>query len=143
MTKNERKIYNAKWHRDHPSYSRDWGRDNPEKVSQKNCRYYKSHKDRLDSENRKRLKNNPALKVAANHRRRARELRAEGTFTASQWNDLCALYGYMCLCCNKHKPLEADHVVPISKGGTNFISNIQPLCRRCNAKKSTDSIDYR
>lgn len=33
------------------------------------------------------------------------------------------------------KRIEADHIKPLPKGGTNYIWNIQPLCRNCNAKK--------
>jgi 5-methylcytosine-specific restriction endonuclease McrA len=36
------------------------------------------------------------------------------------------------LCCGEAKPLTVDHVVPVSKGGSNDISNIQPLCLECN-----------
>lgn len=28
-----------------------------------------------------------------------------------------------------------DHIVPISRGGTNEPGNLQPACRECNASK--------
>jgi len=37
----------------------------------------------------------------------------------------------------------ADHVLPVSKGGTSYISNIQPLCQPCNSGKKDKHIDYR
>jgi 5-methylcytosine-specific restriction protein A len=38
--------------------------------------------------------------------------------------------------------LEADHVVPLTKGGSNDISNIQPLCGTCNRRKFVNIVDY-
>jgi 5-methylcytosine-specific restriction endonuclease McrA len=75
--------------------------------------------------------------------RRARVANAEGSFTHEEFLELCALYGNRCLCCGEQKPLEPDHVTPISRGGTNDITNIQPLCSTCNKRKHAKTIDYR
>lgn len=37
--------------------------------------------------------------------------------------------------------LQIDHIVPLSKGGPNAISNYMPACSRCNNLKSNLSMD--
>lgn len=66
-----------------------------------------------------------------------------GSHTESQWLALKYRYGYRCVKCQQLKPLTKDHIIPISRGGTNNISNIQPLCRECNSSKGKKIIDYR
>lgn len=52
--------------------------------------------------------------------------------------------GHRCVCCGadpKVDPsvrLEIDHIVPVSKGGTNEESNLRTLCRACNAGKKDE-----
>lgn len=45
--------------------------------------------------------------------------------------------------CGSSKSLTVDHIIPISRGGENKLSNIQTLCRSCNSSKSDRYIDYR
>jgi 5-methylcytosine-specific restriction endonuclease McrA len=64
-------------------------------------------------------------------------------FTQEEWQALCEKYDNRCLKCGERKPLTVDHIVPVSKGGTNDIHNVQPLCLDCNMRKHTKTIDYR
>lgn len=72
-----------------------------------------------------------------------RKFVAVGKFTSREFRSLCSEYGNICLRCGKCRPLVADHVIPIARGGRNDIANIQPLCARCNGIKSDKSTDYR
>ena len=79
------------------------------------------------------------------HRRRARLLAAEGSFSTAEW--LAVLAGHpVCPGCARRweeiplpvhmkSVVTRDHIVAVSKGGSNGIENIQPLCYSCNSKK--------
>lgn len=63
---------------------------------------------------------------------------AGGNYNWEEWEELKKKYNYSCVVCGRKEPeikLTTDHIVPISKGGTNWISNIQPLCQGCNSRK--------
>lgn len=87
--------------------------------------------------------NNRTVIASYSARRRARKANAEGSHTVSEWESLIDRYDGVCLSCQSKGPLTRDHIVPLSKGGSDCIDNIQPLCATCNLKKSTQVIDYR
>ena len=84
-----------------------------------------------------------ALKAAHYATKKAKRFGAPGIWTGVQFLALCKKHGNVCLCCHKKRKLTPDHVVPFCKGGTNRLSNIQPLCWPCNYKKHDKTTDYR
>ena len=80
---------------------------------------------------------NPEAVRAISHTRRARLRAAAGRFTAGQWRALVAFWSGLCAYCGMCWVLQMDHRTPISRGGTNDISNILPACRSCNSEKHT------
>lgn len=51
---------------------------------------------------------------------------------------------FMCTYCGvsgNNAELEIDHIIPISKGGSNHMSNLTTSCRACNMKKGVGLLE--
>ena len=116
------------------------------KISLNNCRYWKGKFGPESAKwfnydkkayNRSWQKAHPDLVNFYALQYYCRKCNAEGSYTLEEW---LAIKG-PCKYCGAKERIEADHIVPLSKGGKNDISNIQPLCRSCNARKSA-RLDY-
>jgi len=67
-----------------------------------------------------------------------REINAEGDFSLEEWNTKLEEYNYRCAYCGQglsSNTITIDHVIPLSRGGSNYIDNLVPACRLCNSKK--------
>lgn len=43
-----------------------------------------------------------------------------------------------CARCRSRERLEYDHIIPIDRGGSNTVRNVELLCERCNRAKSNN-----
>ncbi len=105
-------------------------------------RYYNQKNKEWRARNKEKCKIGNARRKA---NRRARERSAEGSFTEGEWETLKIQYNWTCPRCKKREPeinLTVDHIIPLSKGGSNWIENIQPLCLDCNKRKATKIEKY-
>jgi 5-methylcytosine-specific restriction endonuclease McrA len=116
---------------------------NREKVRAIGRAHRDAHIDAQRAKSRAYYAANPDKSRMHAHNRRARKIGNGGKHTASEWRALCAWFGNVCLRCGAQEKLSVDHVVPLSKGGTSAIDNLQPLCKPCNNRKHTKLIDYR
>jgi 5-methylcytosine-specific restriction endonuclease McrA len=41
----------------------------------------------------------------------------------------------ICKYCGSTESLEVDHIIPLARGGSNELDNLQILCKKCNRKK--------
>ena len=67
---------------------------------------------------------------------------ARGSFSFDEWQAMRESHEFRCAICKLKEPfpgpcsgLTIDHIVPLSRGGQNIVTNIQPLCLSCNMKK--------
>lgn len=140
---------------------REWRMANPDRKRNTNRRWYLNNRSHVHEKSRKwraaNLEHDRAMRHQwfernrqkvyqssriSEHRRRAQ---TKGqTYRWQDWQAMCDWFGNVCLCCGCNDPLTVDHVIPLIKGGSNFIENLQPLCRFCNqSKNGRRSTDYR
>lgn len=72
--------------------------------------------------------------------RRALKHLAPGAHSAVQRAARFAYFGNKCVACGATERLEADHNIPLARGGSNWASNIVPLCKPCNISKHTKTL---
>ena len=117
---------------------------NPEKAA-----YWRKINAEYDKLRKKKwAENNPDKVRAKSNRRRAAKLNAVSEFYTVE--QVIKIYGSCCHICNSaidldaprttqkknwEKGLQLDHVIPLSRGGSDTLDNIRPSHAICNIKK--------
>lgn len=95
------------------------------------------NKDHVSHYNTVYAKTHMSEKLARDHKRRAAARNAPGYFIAEDINRIYLQQRGRCAYCpiRLRWKFHRDHIVPLSRGGTNWPNNIQLLCRGCNQRK--------
>jgi hypothetical protein len=139
---NERqKQYNKEHREGILKYSKQYSKEHKEEIAERMKRYNEEHKEERQH-SRKQYRKTPHGKMVVrvhNHRRRALKRNLGGSHTAQELKDQMNRQKSKCFYCkkkiNKNDKWHADHIVPLSKGGTDNIENIVIACPTCNLRK--------
>lgn len=121
-------------------YQANYRATQKEKIRAASIAYYEKNKTRIIAAARTYYKANPESVKAYRTNRKARIRGALGKHTGKQIRELFIKQRGLCAICEY--PMEKfhkDHIVPLSKGGSNDIGNIQLTHPTCNLKKHTKS----
>ena len=99
---------------------------------------YAANPERFREKSRLYAKSNPEVAATHARNRRSRLRNCDGTHTHNDVLSILTRQNFKCVECgiDIRTDYEMDHIVPISRGGSNWPSNLQGLCPTCNRQKS-------
>lgn len=130
-----------------------WNEAHPGKMAEYKYEYYLRNREKIacrrretrehtNEMRRQRYKRNERLRDycrAARQLRRARKLEAEGSFTTKDMRHQYKAQKGKCWWCSRPIAWEEhhnDHLIPLSRGGTNWPNNMVVSCAQCNLSKN-------
>lgn len=118
---------------------RAWMAANPDKMNAYRLAWIKANPDKEIARAKAWRAANKETCCAYSANRRALKKAAHGTHTAADVQTIFTLQKGKCICCkvNITAGYHVDHIMPLSKGGSNDKYNLQLLCPTCNMSKST------
>lgn len=125
----------------------DWHHANKEHANELSRNNYYENRDLRIAVVIQYQRDNPEQFRSVQHRRRALELNAEGSFTAADIVDMYEDQGGHCAYCgigifwNIFRDVQIEHILPLSRGGTNYPDNICLCCRDCNLSKYNRTLE--
>jgi 5-methylcytosine-specific restriction endonuclease McrA len=120
-------------------------KNKPESAKRAVLRYRASDKGKATLKAYRDSEKYKTLRILYQNRRRARKIEAEGCHTVADMKRLRIKQGNRCAYCRVHlgRGSHLDHIVSLSKGGSNWPRNLQWLCLSCNSRKhARDPIEF-
>lgn len=137
------RAYREKWFADPANkehrreYERNWYQANKERMNEYSRQWRTANKIRVRECEKARRANNPFAFKAYKLRRRALEANAEGFHTAEDIQRQYDAQKGKCYYCKAkvNDTYHVDHVIPLSRGGSNWPTNLVIACVSCNCSK--------
>lgn len=153
---------NKKWQQDNPTKSKEYRdryvRENIEKEKARQKKYKDENRERINQKAKEYRANNAAKVKESNRRSKAKNpetiLRAyakrkllvsDFELPKGSIQKMMAAQKGLCNACGADIRVRRhlDHIVPLVKGGTHDLSNLQLLCVSCNCSKGAkDNVDF-
>lgn len=133
----------------HNRLARAWRNANPEKVREQTAIWRAANIERVREGVARRTKfwraAFPEKRRATENKRRSRKKCAEGHHTADDILRALSKQFFLCIgidcAADISRSFTIDHIIPLSRGGSNWPHNIQLLCRSCNSKKGIRTME--
>jgi len=119
----------------HLASAKAWQEANPEKVLEAKRKWRRNNAEKQRVATARWAKNHPAEVLVKSGRHRAKKFSAKGRYTIDQLNARILYYGGLCAYCRVTPCEGIDHVIPLTRGGSNWPANLRPVCAPCNSSK--------
>ena len=105
-------------------------------ISRRQAAIYESIEEKKRYLKQKEFLKKEQEKKEQEKKERLKTLRKDRYISKDVQIEVWEIYKGQCVECGAKEKLEYDHIIPVSKGGSNSVKNIQLLCQSCNRKKS-------
>jgi 5-methylcytosine-specific restriction endonuclease McrA len=112
--------------------------ENRDRILENNAIYHLSIADNRKSYMLRWARENKHKIKEYHHKRR--KLLDAGDLTSEQIKELFTRHPY-CEYCGSESNLSLEHIIPLSRGGQNTLTNVTVSCKSCNSSKGTKLVE--
>ena len=128
------------------SMKKEYRENNREILSEKQREYRKRNKSEIAKRQKEYIKTKEGAEtlIRARRKRKALELKNGGSYTSTQWEECKQFFNNKCAYSGqplRTDNIQAEHIIPLSKGGTSYIWNLCISLGEINHSKYNNNME--